>query len=73
MRLPQRSPFRVTPITAISAEAAHALVFDGECLRDKCDQDHDLGFEIFKRFMHIVNERLQSTRLELLDICGKSR
>jgi len=48
----------------------HALAFDGKCLRDKFDQDHSLGYEIYKRFMKIVSERLESTRLQLLDMYG---
>jgi CRP-like cAMP-binding protein len=47
-----------------------ALVFDGECLRNKCEQDHDLGYEIFRRFMYIMVDRLESTRLQLLDMYG---
>ncbi len=46
----------------------HALAFDGKCLRAKCEEDHSLGYEIYKRFMQIVTERLESTRLQLLDL-----
>ena len=48
----------------------HALAFDAKCLRTKCDDDHDLGYEIFKRFMQVITERLESTRLQLLDLYG---
>lgn len=58
---------------ARAQQATHALAFDGKCLRGKCDDDHDLGYEIFKRFMQIVNDRLESTRLQLLDMYGNSR
>ncbi len=51
-------------------EPTHALAFDGKCLRTKCDEDHSLGYEIYKRFMKIVSERLESTRLQLLDMYG---
>lgn len=47
-----------------------ALVFDGKCLRRKCDEDHDLGYEIMKRFTNIVSERLDAARLQLLDLYG---
>jgi len=46
----------------------HALAFDGECLRAKCEEDHDLGYEILKRFTNVVMERLDATRLQLLDL-----
>ncbi len=49
----------------------HALAFDGKCLRAKCEEDHDLGYEIYKRFMQIVTGRLEATRLQLLDMYGK--
>lgn len=52
--------------------ATRALAFDGKCLRTKCDQDHDLGYELLQRFTRIVVERLEGTRLQLLDIYGKN-
>jgi CRP/FNR family transcriptional regulator, cyclic AMP receptor protein len=41
---------------------------DGVCLRNKCEQNHDFGYEIMKRFAAIIIERLQATRLQLLDL-----
>ncbi|MGA3266925.1 MAG: cyclic nucleotide-binding domain-containing protein [Verrucomicrobiota bacterium] len=49
-----------------------ALAFDGKCLRTKCDKDHDLGYELLRRFTRLVVERLEATRLQLLDIYGKN-
>ncbi len=51
-------------------EPLRAIAFDGECLRTKCEEDHDLGYELVKRVAHIVIQRLQATRLQLLDIYG---
>ena len=48
----------------------HALKFDGRCLRNKCEEDHDLGYELFRRFIYIVGERLEATRMQLLDMYG---
>ncbi len=45
-----------------------ALAFDGKCLRAKCEEDHDLGYEMLKRFYNMAFERLDATRLQLLDI-----
>lgn len=45
-----------------------ALAFDGKCLRGKCEEDHDLGYEFFQRFTRLVIERLEATRLQLLDL-----
>ncbi|HWR52833.1 MAG TPA: cyclic nucleotide-binding domain-containing protein [Bryobacteraceae bacterium] len=51
-------------------EPVRAFALDGKCLRGKCEKDHDLGYELLKRFSHIVDERLQTTRLQLLDVYG---
>ena len=47
-----------------------AIAFDGACLRGKCDADHDLGYELLRRFAPVIVERLQATRLRLLDVYG---
>jgi len=47
-----------------------ATAFDGTCLRDKCEQDPSLGYELMKRFARVVTARLQATRLQLLDVYG---
>jgi CRP-like cAMP-binding protein len=55
---------------ARSIELTRAIALDGACLRGKCEQDHDLGYELMKRFAHIMMERLQATRLQILDVYG---
>jgi CRP/FNR family cyclic AMP-dependent transcriptional regulator len=57
---------------ARAVELTRALALDGKCLRDKCEGDHDLGYEIMKRFAYVIAERLEATRLQLLDIYGDS-
>jgi len=47
-----------------------AIAFDGACLRAKCDADPRLGYELLKRFTEVIVERLQATRLRLLDVYG---
>jgi CRP/FNR family transcriptional regulator, cyclic AMP receptor protein len=51
-----------------AVEPVRALALDGNCLRDKCEGDHDLGYELVKRFLYQVHLRLERTRLQLLDI-----
>ena len=53
---------------ARAAELTRVTVLDGKCLRTKCDEDPVLGYEVVKRFARIAIERLQATRLQLLDI-----
>ena len=43
---------------------------DGKCLREKCEQNHDLGYELLKRFSQIIDSRLEATRFQLLDVYG---
>jgi len=46
------------------------IAFDGACLRGKCDADHELGYQLMRRFAASLEERLQATRLQLLDVYG---
>jgi CRP/FNR family transcriptional regulator, cyclic AMP receptor protein len=55
---------------ARTLQPTSALVFDGQCLRGKCEEDHDLGYELLKRFTHLISERLDATRLQLMDLYG---
>jgi CRP/FNR family transcriptional regulator, cyclic AMP receptor protein len=50
-----------------------ATAFDGACLRGKCEADPRLGYELMSRFAQVVIERLQWTRLRLLDVYGDGR
>jgi len=45
-----------------------AIALDGACLRTKCDEHTDLGYELLKRFTQIMVQRLEATRLQLIDI-----
>jgi CRP/FNR family transcriptional regulator, cyclic AMP receptor protein len=54
--------------SARALEPTRAFAMDGRCLRDKSEKDHDLGYEILKRFVGIFENRLQSTRLQLLNV-----
>jgi CRP/FNR family cyclic AMP-dependent transcriptional regulator len=51
-----------------AVEPTRAIAFDGACLRAKCDADHELGYELMRRFAAVAVERLQATRLQLLDV-----
>ena len=46
----------------------HAIAVEGACLRAKCFNDHEFGYDILQRFSQILAERLQSTRLQLMDV-----
>ena len=56
---------------AWAEKLTRAIALDGKCLRTKCEEDHNFGYELLKRFTKIIDRRLRETRLQLLDIYGK--
>jgi CRP-like cAMP-binding protein len=56
---------------ARAMEFTRAIAMDAACLRDKCEADHDLGYEMMKRFMPILLQRLQATQMQILDVYGE--
>ncbi len=56
---------------ARAVELTRAISMDGACLRGKCEADHDLGYEMMKRFLPILVGRLHATRLQILDAYGR--
>jgi CRP/FNR family transcriptional regulator, cyclic AMP receptor protein len=50
-----------------------AIALDGRCLRIKCEENHDLGYEVLKRFARIMEQRLDATRFQLLDVYAVRR
>jgi CRP/FNR family cyclic AMP-dependent transcriptional regulator len=56
---------------ARARELTRAIGIDAKCLRDKCEADNHLGYEMMKRFLPLVVGRLEDTRLQLLDVYGK--
>jgi CRP-like cAMP-binding protein len=53
---------------ARALEPIRALAIDGKCLRAKCEANHDLGYELLKRVSSIMYQRLQATRMQILDV-----
>ena len=56
-----------------AAEPCALVAFDGACLRGKCESDHDLGYALMSRFASMIVDRLQATRVQLLDLYGNAR
>ncbi len=53
---------------ARAVELTHALVLNGKILRNQIEKDHELGFQLMKRISRIVEDRLQATRLKLMEV-----
>ncbi len=62
-------PFRVD-FDARAMGNVHTVAFDAACLRGKSDDDPVLGYELMRRFIPVIVERLQATRVRLLDVYG---
>jgi CRP-like cAMP-binding protein len=62
-------PYRWT-LDAQAVTLTRATALDGKCLRAKCEANHDLGYELLKRFTQIMMQRLEAARMQLLDIYG---
>jgi len=55
---------------AKALELTRAIAMDAACLRRKCEEDHDLGYDMMKRFMPVLIQRLQAMRMQILDVYG---
>jgi CRP/FNR family cyclic AMP-dependent transcriptional regulator len=43
------------------------VAFDARALREKAEGNHDFGYDIAMRVAQIMLQRLQATRMQLLD------
>ena len=57
--------------SARAVEDTRAIALDGRCLRGKCEENHELGYNLLKRLVTVLTERLEATRIQLLDIYNK--
>ena len=65
---PHRNGFDSLALTNVSAVA-----LDGACLRGKAEADHELGYQLMKRFAQVMLDRLQATRRQMLDVYANGR
>jgi len=53
---------------AQALEFTRTMVFGAECLRAASEEYPQLGYELVKRFAHVLMQRLQAARMQLLDL-----
>lgn len=53
---------------ARTLEAVDVFVFEGPDLRAMCERDPAFGYRLMLRLLGVVSERLQATRLQVLDM-----
>ncbi len=51
-----------------AVELTRVIALDGTCLRKKCEEDHELGYDLMSRFAQLMEDELLALRLQLLDI-----
>ena len=52
--------------TARSTEPTTAIFFYGTILREYCEKDHSLGYELLKRMTAVMNRRMQAARNKMV-------
>ncbi len=57
---------------ATAVEPTYTVEMDGPGVRRLCDSDPELGYAVTRRFTQVVVERLQATRVRLLDLYGSA-
>jgi len=62
---PYRARFDVRAVSLI-----RAVSIDAVCLRNKCEEDHSVGYSFYKAFLPVISDRLSATRLQLIDMYG---
>lgn len=55
---------------ARALQVTRAIALDGKCLRGKFEKDNGLGYELLRRFAPVIAQRVEATRLQLLDMYG---
>jgi len=53
-----------------AVELTRAICVEGKWLRQICEENHQIGFELLKRTAAIMANLLDATRMQLLDIYG---
>jgi CRP-like cAMP-binding protein len=52
--------------TALAILPAWVIAIDGKQLRERCEADHDFGYELVKRLALLLGQRLRRSRMQLV-------
>ena len=55
---------------ALAIELTRAVAVDAKYIRDKCDKDSNFGYLVNQFISQIIGQRMEATRMQLLDIYG---
>ncbi|MGB3714255.1 MAG: cyclic nucleotide-binding domain-containing protein [Candidatus Promineifilaceae bacterium] len=63
------TPFvRTRMANARAVAPTKAIAFDSPALSQACEEDHELGYYVYRRLTNIIAGRLSATRLQLIDM-----
>jgi CRP/FNR family transcriptional regulator, cyclic AMP receptor protein len=65
-------PPHIWHFAARAAEPTAAIFFYGTILREYCDKDPALGYELFKRMSEVMMRRLQRARDQMIAVMRKT-
>jgi CRP/FNR family cyclic AMP-dependent transcriptional regulator len=57
---------------AVAFEKTKAIYFDAVALKREMDHNHEFGYKIYKLFTPVIVERLQASRLSILELYEKN-
>ena len=60
-------PPYLVQLSARALEPTKAIFFYGTRLREQCEQDHELGYQLMKRIAEVGTQRLQRTQERLME------
>lgn len=58
---------------ARALEDTQAIAMDGAGLRVQCDENHELGYQLMKHSVHIIEQRLQAVMIQMIDVYDLTR
>lgn len=58
---------------ARAMDPVRLISMDAKCVRKKCEEDHELGYQLLSRVAAVFASRLTATRTQLLDLYGIHR
>ena len=57
-------------LDARALDLTRVISLDVQCLLDKCNQDHDFGYELMRRYAHHLAVQFRVTKVQLADFYG---
>ncbi len=55
-------------LDARAMELTRAVSLEVSCLMEQCEQDHDLGYALMKRYAHVLAVHFRVSKLQLMDM-----